>query len=605
MRRSPAALPATSNLVLDRFRTLCETDPDRRLFTFVGDDGADERVLDARDLAAAADLVARSLRGWGLRPGDRAVLVYPPSLEFIAAYLGCLAAGVLPVPVYPPDPLRRRGGLEGFARIVEDCGATVALTNGAYDRARRAGSVAGLFGRSGPRWPALTWYRTAAIEQGARHRPDPASWHVPAGPDEPAFLQYTSGSTGSPKGVVVTHGNLAHEIAANVVDLRLGPDTVGVFWLPQYHDMGLINVILSTSLGNSRTHLMSPLTFLREPALWLDVMSRTRATITSAPNFGYELAVRRSTPEQRARWDLSALEMAIVAAEPVRAPTLQAFTEAFAVSGLRPNAMFAAYGLAENTASVTNRGQGMARLDQQQLELGHVVPVPEDFAGPVALRANCGRSSKDGDLIRIVDPDTRRACAPDEVGEIWVRSSTTAAGYYGKPELSAEVFAARIEGEDETGYLRTGDLGFLLDGDVYVSGRRKDLIIVRGRNLHPADIEDSVRGCHVAVRPGGVAAFAVAPMDAQDVLGGEALGLFVETRERSPHAAAVAELAEAVREAIRRDHQLELDVLVIGSPGLVRKTTSGKVRRSACATAAADGSIDRDPHRIAVLRGGR
>ncbi|MER5176969.1 fatty acyl-AMP ligase [Streptomyces sp. NPDC002896] len=603
------------NSVLSALRNLYETQPEKLLFTFVGDDGEDAETLRAGELAEAVDSVASSLRLWGLAPGDRAVLVYPPSLDFVKAFMGCLAAGVLPVPVYPPNPFRLKRDLVGFNAIVESSGARAALTNGLFDRSRRAGSVAGLLGRSEHSWPRIPWYRTDR-RSGRRsgNGCDPGSWHEPADPGDTAFLQYTSGSTGVPKGVMVTHGNLVHEIAANVVDLRLDPDTRGVFWLPQYHDMGLINVILSTALGNSTTHIMSPLTFLQRPALWLDVMSRVGATITSAPNFAYELAVRKTTPEIRAGWDLSSLEMAITAAEPIRTRTIRAFLDAFAVSRIRPHVFYGAYGLAENTASVTNRGQGVLRLDKKALEDGQVVPVDDtsdalDLDGHIEYYG-CGFSSKPGDRIRIVDPDTGVPCPPERVGEIWVRSSTTAAGYYGRPETTREVFHATVTGDDDpTEYLRTGDLGFLHEGQLFMTGRIKDLIIIRGRNVYPSDIEDSVRECHASIRPGGIVAFALGPdekfpgdtvtgPDADDA--GERLVVFAETGRKRVDADLAAEICAMVRKFVYADHQLSCHTVVLGRPGLVRKTTSGKVRRRVCKEALLSGEIDREATTLLV-----
>lgn len=595
------------NSILTSFRNLYENNPDKLLFTFVGDDGEDSETLGVRELAVAVDGIARSLRSWGLAPGDRAVLVYPPSLDFLKAFMGCLAAGVLPVPVYPPNPFRLKRDLATFNAIVAGSGATAALTNGAFDRARRVGSVAGLLGRPEQRWPRIPWYRTDRRPGGDRpgNGFDPDSWQEPADPGETAFLQYTSGSTGVPKGVMVTHGNLVHEIAANVTDLRLNPGTRGVFWLPQYHDMGLVNVFLSTALGNSATHIMSPLTFLQRPAIWLDVMSRVGATITSAPNFAYELAVRRTTPEMRAGWDLSSLEMAVTAAEPIRAKTMRAFLDAFAVARVRRDVFFGAYGLAENTASVTNRGQGLLTLDKSALEKGVVVPVADAGSGHPEFYS-CGTSSKHGDRIRIVDPDTGVPCPADRVGEIWVRTSTTAAGYYGRPELTREVFRARVSGEDDpTEYLRTGDLGFQHEGRLFITGRIKDLIIIRGRNVYPSDIEDSVRESHPVIRPGGVIAFALDPDEAfpgeaapDDM--GERLVVFAETREKQPGPELAAEICAAVRGSVHADHQLSCHAVVLGRPGLVRKTTSGKVRRRVCKEALLSGEIDRDAATVLV-----
>ncbi|OXM44094.1 AMP-binding protein [Amycolatopsis thailandensis] len=571
----------SSPTVLGALRRLCSVEPARLLFTWVGDDGRDAGTLTAGGLGEATDKIATALRGWGLRAGDRAVLVYPPGLDFIAAFTGCLAAGVVPVPVYPPDPTRPGRSMDTFAKIVADCGARAALTNATYDRARKIAAVAGLFGRSTTNVPELTWYRT---DRRFRGDAGTVARHEPVSPDETAFLQYTSGSTGTPKGVVVTHGNIAHELAANVTDLRLHDGTRGVFWIPQYHDMGLINVILSTVCGNSATHLMSPVTFLRDPAVWFAVMSRVGATITSAPNFAYDLAVRKTTAAQRAGWDLSRLEMAICAAEPVRDRTAREFTEAFAGTGLREDVFFAAYGLAENTASVTNRGQGRAVVDKDALAQGKVVRTSE--TGRATILRGCGRSSKAGDEIRIVDPATRLPCAAERVGEVWVRSTTTTAGYWGRPELTAEIFHARLEGvDDPRGWLRTGDLGFLLDGELYVTGRIKDLMIIRGRNVYPGDVEDTVRDCNPLLRPGGTMVFSV------DGDTGSRVVVLVETRADRIDAEDARRIWEDVRTCVGLDHGITVDTLLIGRPGLAAKTSSGKLRRQVAGRSFSDGSL--------------
>ena len=388
--------------------------------------------------------------------------------------------------------------------------------------------------------------------------------------------------------MVISHGNLACEVASNATDLGLGPHARGVFWVPQYHDLGLISVIASTIAGNSRTTLMSPLTFLQRPSVWFDVMARVRATHTAAPNFAFELAVRKTTPQQRAGWDLSSLRVVMSAAEPIRASTMDKFFAAF--DSIDESAFFPAYGLAEHTVSVSMGGGATLRVDRTALECGRVVPVSDGVP-----YLGCGRITKPGAVIRIVDPATRRACAPDEVGEIWVDSPTKGLGYWGMPEATAETFQARIAGEPgDREYLRTGDLGFFHDGELYVTGRCKDLIIVRGRNLYPADIEDSLRDCHPLIRPGGVASFAV---DAGD---GEGLVIFVEARADKVSTAEADEIVEAVRRRVYEEHQLGCHAVVLGLAGTVRKTTSGKVRRLACKQAFLTGEIEAAPQTIRV-----
>jgi len=574
--------------IISSFLRLRASEPDRQMFTFVDEKGRDEATLTVRELGDAADRVVESLRGWGFRPGDRAILVYPPSLDFIGAFLGCLAAGVLPVPVYPPNPFKLRKDLATFTAIADNAGARGVLTNSAYDRSRSAAAVTSFFSTDAPRWPSLPWYRTDKL-RGVR---GPVVWHQPAGPHEPAFLQYTSGSTATPKGVVISHGNLAHEVAANAADLGLGPYARAVSWAPQYHDLGLISVILSTIAGNAHTTLMSPLTFLQRPAVWFEVMARVAATHTAAPNFAFELAVRKTTPAQRASWDLSSLRAVMSAAEPIRPSTVDAFFEAFAVTGLSRDAFFPAYGLAEHTVSVSMGGTSTLRVDKAALEAGRV--EVRDGRGTVAY-VGCGRITKPDAVVRIVDPATRLACAPDTVGEIWVDSPTKGLGYWGMDRETTDTFRARLAGEEDgRGYLRTGDLGFLHAGELFVTGRNKDLIIVRGRNLYPADIEESVRGCHPLVRPGGVAAFAV------DAAAGELLVVFVESRHDKVSIAEADEIVESVRRRVYEDHQLACHAVVLGRVGTVRKTTSGKVRRLACKQAFRTGEIAAAPTTIRV-----
>jgi acyl-CoA synthetase (AMP-forming)/AMP-acid ligase II len=488
--------------------------------------------------------------------------VYPPSMDFVEAFLGCLAAGVLPVPVYPPNPFQPKKDLATFSAIAENCGARAVLTNSAY---ARLGS---------PNWTPLPWHHTDGLPPAAK-----PAWHAPDSPHETAFLQYTSGSTATPKGVMISHGNLSHEIAANATDLGLGPGTRGVFWVPQYHDLGLISVILSTIAGNGMTTLMSPLTFLQRPAVWFDVMSRVRATHTAAPNFAFELAVRKTKPEQRALWDLSALRVIMSAAEPIRPSTVDEFFAAFEVAGMDRDAFFPAYGLAEHSVSVSMGGRATLCVDKEALESGHVVPSEK---GVPYIR--CGRITKPDAVVRIVDPGSGVPVPDGRVGEIWVDSPTKGLGYWGMREETLRTFQARIEGDDHK-YLRTGDLGFFHDGELFVTGRCKDLIIVRGRNIYPADIENSVRDCHPAIRPGGLAAFAV------DTAEGEQLVLFVETRDDTMSMGALEEIREAVRRRVYEEHQLRCHQIVIGPVGTVRKTTSGKVRRLACKQAFESGEV--------------
>ncbi|GAA2951427.1 fatty acyl-AMP ligase [Streptomyces enissocaesilis] len=590
------AAPSTTRNLLSSFLDLYERDPDRVLFTFVDDKGVDRQRLTVADLAGQADAVARALPGWGVVPGDRVLLVYPPSLDFVGAFLGCLAGGVLPVPVCPPDPLHLRHDVAAFTQIAADCGASTVLTNSSYEWARTAGNFTSLFARHQVRWPDLAWRRT---DRARPAKPLRLRWRIPQDAGQAAFLQYTSGSTSTPRGVVVTHGNMQAEVEANTEALGLSPDTRGVCWVPHFHDLGLISFVLSTVIGNSHTYLMSPMSFLRRPALWMETMQRVRATHTAAPNFAFDLVVRKSTPEQRARWDLSSLQVICSGGEPVRPQTVRRFLDAFAPARLAKSAFYPAYGLAEATLSVTMGGRAVLRVDRNALADGRIVAVApnaettcesvEETEEAVTLMGS-GRVRKADSRVRIVDPHTRRPCPPERIGEIWVDSPTKTAGYYGLGEENADLFQAQVadDGEDPRRYLRTGDLGFFHSEELFVTGRLKDLMIVHGRNIYPQDVEASVAQAHPLVRPGGTAAFAVEPEAGGDT---ERIVVFAETRQTGLTPEQQQEVITAVRHHVRLDHGLVCHAVVLGRPGTVVKTTSGKVRRGACREAFLSGAV--------------
>ncbi|MFI9384255.1 fatty acyl-AMP ligase [Kutzneria sp. NPDC052558] len=578
--------PETVAAAFDRVR---REHPEQPIVSYVKDDGSDDVTLTAGQLGDQADRVVAELDARGLQAGDRALLVYLPSPDFAIALLGCLAAGVVPVPVAPPNPFTMRHDLEAFGAVASSSRARVVLTHGAYDRIRTTVGT-------GQLWPSVPWYRTD------RDRPDAGrvdSWPQPSTLDEPALLTYTSGSTGSPRGVLVSHRNLHSELAQNLVDTDLrGPDTRAVSWLPHFHDQGLISMTLGALVGNGHVYMMSPTAFLHRPTVWFDVLSRVGATHTAAPNFAYDLIVRKTTEQQRAAWDLSRLRVAMCAAEPIRASTVDAFVKAFAVSGFQPQAFYPAYGLAEHSGSVAMGGRHMLCVDRDALDSNRVVPVAEGTVARSTRYAASGPVTKPDTTLLIVDPETRLPCEPNRVGEIWVDGPSKALGYYGLPEETRTVFDAELADGRANRFLRTGDLGFLHGGELFVTGRLKDLIIVHGLNHYPQDIEDSVRGCHAAVRAGGVAAFAVSTGEHEPT--GERLVLFVELRQRRPGEGVVDEVARAVRRAVYSDHRLAVHTVVLGLTGLVRKTTSGKVRRQACREAYVSGLVHGEPTTIAV-----
>jgi len=572
--------------MLGTLQRMASEQPERRLFTFVDHLGHESGTMTAGSLCREAASLAIVMRHrWHLAPGDRVLLVYPPSLEFIRAFVACLAAGLVPVPVYPVDPLRPGQGLATINAIAADCGARAALTTTEYARYRTLGIVSGLFKLGGDKartWPHLAWHRT----DGPKSRDlDALEWHEPSDASEMAFLQYTSGSTGDPKGVVITHGNVMSEVRANAVDLKFGKDSRLVCWVPLFHDLGLISGVCNILCGNGHLHFMSPTTFMARPGVWFDVACRVGATHLAAPNFALDLMVRRTTPEDRSRWNLSSVQVLLCAAEPIRAGTVENFYAAFDACGLRRSTFHPAYGLAEHTVSVTMGGRSMVRFDRKALALGEVKAAGESQADALQL-VGCGRVTKPGASVRIVDPATSMACAPERVGEIWVDSDTKAAGYFGRDEQTRETFAASLA-DDPRQYLRTGDLGFFFEGELFITGRLKDLIIVRGRNVHPQDLEESVRDCHPMVRPGGIAAFAPSDLD-----GAGKVVMLVETRDDNTDPKVAREVATSVRKRLAEARQVVNLVVVVGTRGLVLKTTSGKVRRCACREAYEEGHRD-------------
>ncbi len=555
----------TSETVIERLRRLGRETPTELLYTFVDDAGSDAARMTWGDTLTEAESVAGQLCRAGLEAGDRAVLIYAPSMDFVRAFIGCLVARVVPVPVASPNPYNLAQDLPAIANIVRSARAKALLTDGVY-----AGLREYVANNPEVSLPALPWLDTTAADDRspAPARPSPSTEDV-------AFVQYTSGSTSAPRGVLITYGNLAHQLTVNAHDLGLGPDARMAMWVPHYHDFGLVSGILAALHGNGSLWMMSPLSFVQRPHVWMELASRVRATHIAGPNFGYDLAVRKSTAEQRSALDLSSLRVAMSAAEPVRPETVRAFCDAFAASGFDPKAFCPAYGLAEHTVGVSVRGRATARLDRAELEHHRrVTPVVGD--APAVECVGCGRPSE-GVTVRVVDPESGEALPMGRVGELWVSSPSKAAGYDGLPEETRHTFEATLP-DDPLSYLRTGDLGFLHEGELFVVGRLKDTIIVRGRNLHPQDIEDSVRGCHDLVRPGGVAAFGLRGPAAA----GDELAVIVELRDHSVDPAQAEAVAAAVRARIIRDHRQACAVVILARPGAVLKTSSGKLRRRAC-----------------------
>jgi acyl-CoA synthetase (AMP-forming)/AMP-acid ligase II len=561
-------------LTVDRLREKSGRQAEEPLFSWIGEAGGETGHLTSDSLLKTAGAIGEFFRKeCRMETGDRAILAYPPGLDFINAFIGCLAAGIVPVPVSPPNPARLSLELPILHGIAQDCGARVVLTESLYSVAREAAIAKQGLEIS---FPALAWHSTNEISAEIR----PAAWHQPKLSDL-ACLLYTSGSTSRPKGVMISHENILHQVTFNADALGLGKDARAVMWLPHYHGFGLITGILNAAMGNGRLYLMSPFTFIQQPGIWCETISRVGATHTFAPDFGYALAVQKTTPEQRIQWNLSTLEAAGSGSEPVRHSTVEAFVEAFSVSGFRREAICPVYGLTEHTVGVSVAGRAVFRADRRALERAGV--LLDASGNDETFLYGCGKSGQDI-VVRIVDPLTFREMPNGHVGEIWVDSRSKALGYFNQEDETAVTFRARLASEeaDSREYLRTGDLGALAEGELVITGRLKDLIIVQGRNLYPQDIEEAVRAAHAAIQPNGVAAFATTVSSDGSEQSQEGAVIVVEVSQSPVGPETAQEVAEAVHNTALQRMRLPLRAVVVTPIGGIAKTPTGKAKRYAC-----------------------
>jgi acyl-CoA synthetase (AMP-forming)/AMP-acid ligase II len=537
--------------------------PEALAFAFLSDSGAVQATMTFADLHARASAVARELRDRGASPGERAILVFPPGLHFIAAFFGCLLAGVIAVPLSPP---RRVGGRDAVTNILADCAPRFALTNTTYGS--DVGKDRTSFAAAHVEW--LTVADAAPIASN-----DNALLYRPSA-DDVAFLQYTSGSTSTPKGVVVSHANLAENLEMIRRAMGHSRASTHICWMPLYHDMGLILNVLEAFYLGATCALMAPVSFLQRPLNWLKAIHEFRAEAAGGPNFGFDLCVARFRPETMAGIDLSSWRVAFNGAEPVRAQTLRQFARTFEPYGFRASAFYPCYGMAEATLLVSGGRPGadtvVRPVDRTALNGGRI-EAPLDGADIFSI-VGCGRALA-GEEIAIVDPQTLTRLECDRVGEIWVRGANVAGGYWRQEETSRETFAGQIAGEGSGFWLRTGDLGFLdADGEMFVTGRIKDVIIVRGANHYPQDIEHTAQATASCLRAGFGAAFAVADLDGQERL------VIVQEVERSQRRQLDIEgVVAGIREAVAEQHGLSVSEVVLVHPGSIPKTTSGKIQR--------------------------
>ena len=541
-----------------------QTQPDQIAFTFLQDGEIEAarwsyRELDQRSRAIAAQLQSLNLSG------QRALLLYPAGLDYIAAFLGCLYAGVIAVPAYPPQNARKTPRIQAIAKDAE---AAIALTTEAM-----LPRLQTLMGQA-VQAQFLQWLATDTLDPALADQ-----WQMPEiNGDTLAFLQYTSGSTGSPKGVMLSHRNLLHNAAATYQLMEHSPASCFVSWLPLYHDMGLIGGILQPLYGGFPCVLMSPVSFLQRPYRWLKAISDYRATTSGAPNFAYDLCIDKITPEQRQTLNLRSWQVAFNGAEPIRAATLRRFTEAFSDCGFRPAAHYPCYGLAEGTLMVSGSNVTQAPVIQsfQATDLAQKQAVPALSAAPnqpSQTLVSSGHSLLD-QQIAIADPNTLTRCSDSAIGEIWVSSPSVGQGYWQNPQATAATFQAYLKDSGDGPFLRTGDLGFLHNGELFVTGRLKDLIILRGRNLYPQDLEQTAETSHPTLRISGSAAFTV-PIEGEERL---VIVQELEFRQKPD----LDEVITAIRQTVTATHDVEVYAVALIKPGSIPKTTSGKIQRRAC-----------------------
>ena len=566
----------------DLLRCRADEKPSATAYTFLVDGELEGPRVSYAQLDERARTIAASLHRRGLRVGDRAMLLYPPGLDFIAAFFGCMYAGVVAVPSFPPHPAQLARTLPRLIGIAGDAELSAVLTTDAI--ATNVNEIA----RHAPMLAALPWIPSDALSRIE----DIGTPSAITGSDL-AFLQYTSGSTSAPKGVMVSHANLLHNLGyANHVEEN-DATSVSVSWLPVIHDMGLIEGVLEPMYAGYPAYLMAPAAFLQRPIRWLRAMTKYRGTNSGGPNFAYDLCVRKIADAQRDELDLSSWRVAYNGAEPVRSETLVAFHERFRKVGFAWKAFYPVYGLAEATLVVSSGRRdddpSIRHVEGEAISRGVLAETSATMPGSRPL-VGCGRVSCETRVV-IVDPDTHRRRNDREIGEIWVASPSVARGYWRRDGQTSETFDAYTADGDGP-FLRTGDLGALCDDELIVTGRLKDVLIVRGLKHYPQDLELTTERQHPALRPGCSAAFAIHRES------GEAVAIAVEVDPRAlssdsnERARQLCAIATEVRRAIAENHGIVLEAISFLSIGTMPKTSSGKLRRHACKLGFADGTLE-------------
>lgn len=552
-----------SKTILDIILERATQWPDRIAFIYLADGETTEETITYQDLHNRAVRIAASLREAGRQPGERVLLMFPQGLAFIEAFFGCLFGGYVAVPIAIPGKNR---GTDKVAHIVSNAGIGAAL---ALTKTRE--SLRKLVPHSTWATDQIHWICTDQLPSVSE--PHTYSFPMPTA-DQLAFLQYTSGSTGHPKGVMVSHGNILANSAFIQHAFQTNEQSVSVCWLPSFHDMGLIDGIIQPLYSGFTAVLLNPVHVIQKPIRWLRAFSRYKGTYGGAPNFAFDFCVDRTQPDERQTLDLRSIEHLYNAAEPIRAATMARFLTTFAPNGLQPEALFTCFGLAESTLAVTmcrhHRPPTTLTVDNSALEQNKV-----EIASHGRTLVSSGWPMTDS-ILRIVDPVSQLACSQNEVGEIWTSGPSVGQGYWQQPELTEAIFQAHTN-DDERPFLRTGDLGFVgSDGSLFVTGRLKDVIIIRGVNHYPQDIELTVEQSHPALQINAGAAFRI---ERDEV---EAVVVVQELKRTYLQTVLPEEVIQAILRQISLQHGISPAAVVLLPPNSVPKTTSGKIQRNAC-----------------------
>ena len=566
-QNNPIATEIQPATLTELLRERALSSPDKHAYTFLIDGKKESQPLTYGELHRLARAIAALLQQHQAE-GERALLLYPQGLEVIAAFCGCLYGGAIAIPVPPPESGRLKRTLPRLRAIVKDAKATLALTTASI--LSLVENVRDEF----PEFQQMRWIDTEQVDLTLAEQ-----WQDPqVTPNTLAYLQYTSGSTSTPKGVMLSHHNLIFHAGYLQKACGYTPLSITTTWMPYFHDYGLVEGMMVPLYNGTPCYLMSPFAFIKRPVQWLRNITRYNVTHSQAPNFAYDLCIRRVKPKQVAELDLSSWQAAGNAAEPINPKVMARFVETFARCGFSWKTFAPAYGLAEDTLLVSSKPKGeepvLLTVETEAMEKDCIKVAKSEQKQGTRTIAGCGRlvcNTK----VAIVDPDTKERCSEDGVGEVWVSDPSVAQGYWQRQEETAETFQAYIKDTHDGPYLRTGDLGFLHDGELFITGRIKDLIILRGTNHYPQDIEWTVQNLYSALRSDYGAAFSI------DVEGEERLVLVQEVERRTTDLDLDRCLGD-IRQEIAEQHEVPTYAIVLAKPGTILKTASGKIQRRAC-----------------------